>query len=161
MPGIDLKRCQGLATECTNESAFACMYRPIPIQEKKMLISAINIGMSMYRPISKDDDGRCSLTADQFTLTFSTRSMKKSRTSLVFVNFVAMLTRPLDRFCNEKRDNAEIPSSPLIVKVNDRSHVKPGGVSYFKISFHLRQSFSFSSKSCADQTESREKKEIQ
>lgn len=30
--------------------------------------------------------------------TFSTRSMKKSLTSFVWVNFAAMLTRPLERF---------------------------------------------------------------
>lgn len=32
--------------------------------------------------------------------TFSTRSMKKSLTSFVLVNFAAILTRPLERFCN-------------------------------------------------------------
>lgn len=34
--------------------------------------------------------------------TFSTRSMKKSLTSFVLVNFAAMFTRPLERFCNQK-----------------------------------------------------------
>lgn len=35
--------------------------------------------------------------------TFSTRSMKKSLTSFVLVNFAAMLTRPLERFCKKRK----------------------------------------------------------
>lgn len=35
--------------------------------------------------------------------TFSTRSMKKSLTSFVFVNFAAMLTRPLERFYRKEK----------------------------------------------------------
>lgn len=34
--------------------------------------------------------------------TFSTRSIKKSLTSFVLVNFAAILTRPLERFCSLK-----------------------------------------------------------
>lgn len=36
--------------------------------------------------------------------TFSTRSMKKSLTSFVLVNFAAMLTRPLERFYKKRRN---------------------------------------------------------
>lgn len=35
--------------------------------------------------------------------TFSTRSMKKSLTSFVLVNFAAMLTRPLERFYKKRK----------------------------------------------------------
>lgn len=35
--------------------------------------------------------------------TFSTRSMKKSRTSFVLVSLAAMLTRPLERFYNQRK----------------------------------------------------------
>lgn len=43
--------------------------------------------------------------------TFSTRSMKKSLTSFVLVNFAAMLTSPLERFFKKTRCKIYIVTS--------------------------------------------------
>lgn len=80
--------------------------------------------------------------------TFSTRSMKKSLTSFVLVNFAAMLTRPLERFYKKEQINEiqnlwsfSLESSPThYFKMWWRCNA-----SHLEISLHLIKSFSLPS----------------
>lgn len=92
-------------------------------------------------------------------ITFSTRSMKKSLTSFVFVNFAAMLTRPLERFCSKRKKELHYKT---IMSFHRRGYwqntfkiLSVCNVSHLEISLHLIKSFSLSSESCTDQTEER------
>lgn len=95
--------------------------------------------------------------------TFSTRSMKKSLTSFVLVNFAAILTRPLERFCNLlERLHSNVLLSyyfcysiyffQLSLQTMTWRRTWWWKVSHLEISFHLSKCFRLSSESRTDQT---------